>query len=193
MGTDAGHRCAFEKPFPFLAINKWKAQDIKALSPTNPCERFLRKPVWGITWWEWMRAALFSLSSLLSQLESRGLETLLLFFPRCWPVLGSAFRGETLPKLGQAAQKQMRSDTGAEEYSPEPPPAHITKCSTPRSLRHPSRATCWRGMRDEREIIRVCLWMKVENRDVRCKSRWLLGWFNYTEAWTGIPLSTSKY
>lgn len=32
--------------------------------------------------------------------------------------------GETLPKLGQAAQKQMRSDTGAKEYSPEPPRAH---------------------------------------------------------------------
>lgn len=47
---------------------------------------------------------------------------------------GPALRGETLPKLGQAAQKQMRSDTGAKEYSPEPLQAHITKCSTLRLL-----------------------------------------------------------
>lgn len=65
----------------------------------------------------------------------QGLETLL-FFPRCWPGLcsGRLLDGETLPKLGQAAQKQMRSDTGAKEYSPEPPWAHITKCSTLRLL-----------------------------------------------------------
>lgn len=49
-------------------------------------------------------------------------------------MLGPALRGETLPKLGQAAQKQMRSDTGAKEYSPEPLQAHITKCSTLRLL-----------------------------------------------------------
>lgn len=43
MGTGFGRRCAFEKPFPFLAINKWKAEDIKALShKKNPCERFPR-------------------------------------------------------------------------------------------------------------------------------------------------------
>lgn len=72
------------------------------------------------------------LSPPLSPLESHGCKC---FFPRCRPVLGSALRGETLPKLGQAAQKQMRSDTGAKEYSPEPLQAHITKCSTLRLLR----------------------------------------------------------
>lgn len=56
------------------------------------------------------------------------------FFPRCRPVLGPALRGETLPQPGQAAQKQMRSDTGAKEDSPEPLGARITKCSSPRSL-----------------------------------------------------------
>lgn len=47
---------------------------------------------------------------------------------------GQLWEGETLPKLGQAAQKQMRSDTGAKEYLPEPLQAHITKCSTLRLL-----------------------------------------------------------
>lgn len=55
-------------------------------------------------------------------------------FPRCRPAarLGSALRGSSLPRAGgQAAQKQMKSDTGAKEYSPEPLGGHITKCSDP--------------------------------------------------------------
>lgn len=61
----------------------------------------------------------------LSSLESKGWKSLFfpLLFPRCRPVLGPALRGETLPEPGQAAQKQMRSDTGAKENSPEPPQA----------------------------------------------------------------------
>lgn len=58
---------------------------------------------------------------------------------------------ENLPKLGQAAQKQMRSDTGAKEYSPEPPRAHITECSTPKVAlfcEHPSCTDYRRGNRE---------------------------------------------
>lgn len=91
--------------------------------PHKPMREISEKRVLGIMWWEWMRAVLLSAISAWKQ----GLEML---FPRCWSVLGSALRGESLPKLGQAAQKQMRSDTGAKEDSPEPLRAHITKCST---------------------------------------------------------------
>lgn len=100
---------------------------MKAFSHTNPCERFLRNECQELC--DESERELFS--SLLSQLKSRGWKR---FFPRCWPMIGSALRGETLPKLGQAAQKQMRSDTGAKEYSPEPLRAHITKCSALRLL-----------------------------------------------------------
>lgn len=57
------------------------------------------------------------------------------FFPRFRPVPGPPLRGESLPRPGQAAQKQMRSDTGAKENSPEPHQAHGAKCPSPRGLR----------------------------------------------------------
>lgn len=96
-------------------------------------------------WWEWMKAVL---SSAISAWK-RGLEVL--FFPRCWPVLRLALRGETLPKLGQAGQKQMRSDTGGKQSLPEPLQAHITKCSTPEVAlfcEHPSCRDYWHGKRE---------------------------------------------
>lgn len=99
--------------------------------------------VLGPMWWEWMKAVLSSAISAWKQ----GLEVL--FFPRCWPVLRLALRGETLPKLGQAGQKQMRSDTGGKQSLPEPLQAHITKCSTPEVAlfcEHPSCRDYWHGM-----------------------------------------------
>lgn len=53
---------------------------------------------------------IFAISAWKHRLE-------MLFFPRYWPVLEPALREETLPKLGQATQKQMRSDIGAKGSS----------------------------------------------------------------------------
>lgn len=85
------------------------------------------KRVLGIMWWEWMRAVLFSAISAWKP----GLEML---FSHAAGLCSGWLLEENLPKLGQAAQKQMRSDTGAKEYLPEPPQAHITKCSALRLL-----------------------------------------------------------
>lgn len=161
-----------------------------------------------------MSAALLSAISAGKQgLEALFFSSFSPSFPRCWPALGSAFSGETLPKLGQAAQKQMRSDTGAKEYSPEPPRAHITKVFDPEVTLLYEHPSCREGgMGND-----VFLQTKVVNRDVGVRfqslcpgcqnvlcllfsptssipiswSSWLLGGVNDIDALTGNLLLTS--
>lgn len=124
------------------------------------------------------------LSPLLSLPESRGWKC---FFPRCRPALGPALRGETLPKLGQAAQKQMRSDTGAKECLPEPLQAHITKCSTLRSLGSVSTLHAEITDTERGRLVKmpwmnacnfsfVCLWKEAVNKELSVRAPTCLCW-----------------